>query len=126
DTFESDYVGPIPEYIRAILNSGQCLEVWRPRLDMLLEIYAANNCLIRFARGLVDSIPALSETKLAPEGLSEWHAVWVEQAGSHPELELPTRLLRTAIDYFVSKEDESVLLDLPSEERRILAQVLGL
>ena len=42
------------------------------------------------------------------------------------ELELPARLLRIGTEYFAAGEDESVLLALPLEERRILRQALGM
>ncbi|WP_309379989.1 tetratricopeptide repeat protein [Cerasicoccus frondis] len=123
---ESSYLGPIPQYIGAVLNSGQHADAWAPRLDMLLGVYAEHEAVTEFAAGLVDSLAGLRQSSLSPKGLSAWHALWAERAKIHPELELPARLLHTAINYFVEGEDESALLDLPSEERRILAQALGL
>jgi len=126
DQPDSVYLGPVPSYIHFVLNSGQTRKVWAPIVDMLIDIYAENKALTRLAAGLADSLGGLRDSSLSTKGLSDWHALWAERAEAHPELELPTRLLRTAIDYFAAEGEESVLFDLPSEERRILAQALGL
>lgn len=121
----ADY-GRIPYYLLAVLDAGQSRDAWTPRLDTLLRIYSENGAISRIGTGVVDTIGALRDSNLSAAGLADWHGLWAERAETYPELELPARLLHTAIDYFLAHEDEAVLLNLPSEERRILAQALGL
>lgn len=59
-------------------------------------------------------------------GLSAWCILWDEYANTYPQLELGARLLKTGITYLTSGKDITTLLELPKEERRLLAQVLGL
>lgn len=76
--------------------------------------------------GLVDTIANLAESTMSAKGLAIWCDLWVAFSVTYPELELPSRLLRTGVAYLTSGKKETALLDLPEEERRILAQALGL
>ena len=126
ETPESSYLGEVSAYLTAILNSGSSRAAWQSNSDRLMSLYGENNATARLAKGLVDSLRALPRANLSSEGLSAWHSLWAGYAHRYPELDLPARLLRTAIDYFAAGEDKSVLFDLPSEERRILVQALDL
>jgi hypothetical protein len=46
--------------------------------------------------------------------------------GHKPEFELPLRLLNTALHYKQTPKDPRVFLELPTEERKILQQALGI
>ena len=112
--------------VRIIFQSGQSIESWRSKTEQLVGIFAENHALAQLGPGVVQSVAGLAESPLSLEGLSGWHSLWTELAEEHPELGLSARLLGTAIDYFTADRDETVLLDLPSEEREILRQALGL
>lgn len=113
-------------YIHTILNSGQNRDVWERGVALLINTLAENSAITLLGTGLIESIEFLQSLNLSTEGLSAWYALWEEKAQQHPELELPVRLLRTAIDYIISGGDTTVLLDLPQEERRILTTALKL
>lgn len=117
---------PTDFYLTAALVSGQSIESWKPKTDQLVSLSAKYNALTFLGAGLTHNLTNLKDSPLSPEGLSSWHRLWEDYSKEYPELELPARLLKTAIQYFSSKEDESTLLDLPDEERRILEQALGL
>lgn len=113
-------------YILSILDSSQNPDTWRQGIVLLVDTFAENSSVSILRAGLIESIKLIRDSNLSAKGLSDWYSLWKEQAEKHPELELPMRLLRTAIDFFTAGEDTSVLLELTQEERRILEQVLGL
>jgi tetratricopeptide (TPR) repeat protein len=116
----------ILEYIFTLLGFARKREFWEFGITLLVDIFIENSGINLLPQGIIDSISLLRGSSLSAEKLSEWCSLWENQAQKHQELELPVRLLRTGVDYFVAGEDASVLLELPQEERRILAQVLGL
>ena len=113
-------------YVEAVLASGSSIDAWKQRVDFLVNAFAKYSVTNLLGSDLILSIPSLQGSKLSAEGLYEWCSLWEEQAQKHQKLRLPARLLRTAVDFFIAREDTSVLLNLPQEERRILAGVLGL
>lgn len=94
-------------------------------------IYALQKGILeRFGESLVNQLPRLASSSLNHSAYDAWADAWTNAANSlKPEdrqhLEIPLRLLRTGIAYYKTK-DEGVLLSLPSEERKILRQVLKL
>lgn len=57
----------------------------------------------------------------------KWIEHWDSSARKHEAMHLPLRLLRVGIDYLSSNpQDEGKVLLLPSEERSLLRQALGL
>ena len=75
----------------------------------------------------MDHLAQLEDSPLSQEGLKTWLEEWESVSASHPAIKLPLRLVRVGIAYFSSRpRDESVLLQLPMEERRILREALGL
>ena len=120
----SRYYGNLPIYLNYIFTAGQSPESWEPKVKELAKVYAKNDAINHLAKGLVTSINFLRDAHLSTEGMVKWHQVWADRAKVYPELELPCRLLRTGIDFLNANEEETALLDLPSEERRILIQAL--
>ena len=115
-----------PHFLACILQSGQSRETWESRVDTLISSYNAYHQVTKLGSALVVSIRDLRNSELSGEGLSAWNSLWSNQADIYPELELPARLLGTAVEYFQADEDESILFNLPSDERLLLAQALGL
>ena len=113
-------------FIRSIFLSGQNANAWLPKLDQLVEIYADNDLLVELATGLVLGISELDYSAISPVGLSAWSGLWEEYAKTYPEFEISARLLKTGIVYLTSDKDNTALLELPEEERRLLSQALGL
>ena len=60
-----------------------------------------------------------------PQDAENWLNLWVEIWNGNPEYEAPLRLLRVAAEYH-KKQDKTVLLSLPAEERKILLPLLKL
>jgi DNA-binding transcriptional ArsR family regulator len=102
-------------------------EVWQMRVKELVEVFAKHNRLSQLGRALVAHIGRLKSARLNQQGLNAWLGHWQSAAGSFPAMVLPLRLLAVGIEYISSQpKDESILLKLPMEERRILQQALGL
>lgn len=91
----------------------------------LVEIYSEGQALPHLGDGLVRSLGKLDADRLSEKALAEWRDIWLEAASEHAEMEIPLRIFRVGIEYFI-KKDERVLLDLIATERRILQQALGL
>jgi hypothetical protein len=69
----------------------------------------------------------LSQSHLNRAGLDQWLSGWETASAGHPPMQLALRLLRVGIAYLKSEpRSESVLLDLPREERSLVRQALGL
>ena len=100
------------------------------RTTQILAAFAKNDLTSVLAEGLLEHLPTLAESAFNWTAYDSWFYAWSNAAESlKPEdrqhLEIPLRLLRTGIAYYKTK-DEGVLLSLPSEERKILRQVLKL
>ena len=113
-------------YVEAVLASGRSISAWKHRVDFLVDAFAKYSAANLLGSGLTLSISFLQNSNLSAEMMREWCSIWEEQAQKHQGLELPGRLLRTAVDFFTAKEDVSVLLNLPKEERLVLAKILKL
>lgn len=61
----------------------------------------------------------------SPESLRDWVQVWRELAEAKPEFSFAVRLFEVGIRY-IQEKDERVLLDLVSEERKILRDLFRL
>ena len=95
--------------------------------------YQRSGALATLSNGIVSTlrdVVAIDSERVASAWLSAWRAaIRIEQADGeatrvHPELELPMRLLETAVA-FRQSGDPRVLLDLPIEERKVLEPLLG-
>jgi len=115
-----------PFYIDNIFHSGQSKETWDPLLHQLIEIYKKHTLLSHVSSALVRRLKTILNSTLSNEGLIQWHQLWVSYSKEAVELDLPTKLLGIAIKYHSQDKNEAVLLELPSEERQILKQALGL
>ncbi|MAS94969.1 MAG: ArsR family transcriptional regulator [Verrucomicrobiales bacterium] len=113
-------------YLYLICNLGHDHTMWAPNISAVVDVYAENDSLTELGAGLVESVKYFQDINLSKKGMLEWQKLWEDHAKKHPQLVLPARLLKVGIQYFTSGENESVLLDLPSEEREILSQALGL
>lgn len=92
-------------------------------ISLLMESFTTHGAANQLAAGLVRAIPVCIPPMLSHDLARQWLLQWRAAAGSHPEFDMPLRLLHAAIEYRESG-DERVLLSLPAEERRILEEVL--
>jgi tetratricopeptide (TPR) repeat protein len=111
----------------AILRHIGARDVWRKRAGELIALYAARDSLAILGNALVRHLARLGESLLSGKGLDEWLDGWEAAGAEYSEMRLPFRLARVGIAYLkTTPRDEGVLLDLPSEERRLARQALGL
>jgi hypothetical protein len=69
----------------------------------------------------------LADSPLSSAGLDQWLSGWVSETSRYPAMQLPLRLVLTGIGYLKTQpRDETVLLQLPKEERALVRQALGL
>ena len=78
-----------------------------------------------FGNALVEQLASLKESQWTAERLHAWNRLWQELGTRVEALIVPLRLLSAGIEYLATK-NESALLDLPLEERRIVREALGL
>jgi tetratricopeptide (TPR) repeat protein len=111
----------------AILRHIGARDVCRKRAGELIALHATRDSLAILGNALVRHLAKLGESLLSGKGLDEWLAGWEAAGAEHPDMRLPLRLMRVGIAYLKTKpRDEGVLLDLQSEERRLVRQALGL
>jgi len=65
----------------------------------------------------------LNSPMVSDTAAQAWRDIWQELGKDHDELKIPLRLLDAAVRYRETK-DRRILLRLPIEERKVLAQVL--
>lgn len=73
--------------------------------------------------GLLRSLWRIDVDRIGLETLKSWREAWLKWGGNYPELEIPLRIFRVGIEYFL-QGDEKVLLDLVALERTILYGLL--
>lgn len=116
--------------LHAIFNSTSEPKEWLTHLQRLVGHLHQTEINSETASALLSVLPDVAGSQLNDATKSAWvEACSVSVMSLPPEsqksFEVPLRLLRTGIAYYKTK-DEGVLLSLPSEERKILRQVLKL
>ncbi len=93
------------------------------RIRALVELYDKHQVLGALAQGVVKSIPDVIAPTMNDTAAQQWRDAWRELVKDHAELQLPVRLLDTAVRWRENR-DRRILLELPVEERKILEEVL--
>ena len=119
----SDGIGEVA-IVRNMLVRTRDEGTWRKHIAVWAELFGKHAVLSALGHGLVRSIGTLRITWITEEGAQAWRDVWREIAGRHEEMQLPLRLLNTAVEYR-STRDGRALLKLPVEERELLRPLLG-
>ena len=113
--------------IKAIFRHIGSPETWQARLTETAKIYAEHNSLPHLGDALVRHLAQLAKSNLNSAGLDQWLASWERATSQHAAMRLPLRLLKVGIAYLKTQpRDETVLLQLPKEERTLVRQALGL
>ena len=100
---------------------------WQAQLAEAVKIYAEHNSLPHLGDALVRHLAQLAESSLNSAGLDQWLASWEHATSQLAAMRLPLRLLSVGIAYLKTQpRDETVLLQLPKEERALVRQALGL
>lgn len=113
--------------IEAIFRQIGSPETWQARLAEAATIYTEHDSLPHLGDALVRHLAQLAKSPLNSAGLDQWLASWEQATSQHAAMRLPLRLLGAGIAYLKTQpRDETVLLQLPKEERTLVRQALGL
>ncbi|MEQ8542244.1 MAG: tetratricopeptide repeat protein [Coleofasciculus sp. D1-CHI-01] len=109
-----------------LFNSSNNVEIWRSRIETLIELYHKHQVISTLGQGLVKSVPTLMSEMVSDKAAQTWLEVWQEMASDYPEFQIPLRLLKAAVGYKEAKGNKRVLFSLPIEERKLLEPLLGM
>jgi tetratricopeptide (TPR) repeat protein len=118
----------IQEFIEELIPRFTQPPIQQTLLIPLLGIYKESNVITELGAALVNTLHLIVAPTLSDHTAAEWLSLWrTSSLGNEPAMELPLRLMSTAIEY---KKDPSkrqrLWLNLPSEERPILDKALKL
>jgi tetratricopeptide (TPR) repeat protein len=126
--YYEDISGLIQEFIEELIPRFTQPAIQETLLVPLLAIYQEAKVITELGAALVNTLHLIVAPNLSDHTAAQWLALWqTSSLGQEPTMELPLRLMATAIEY---KKDPSkrqhLWLNLPSEERPILDQALQL
>jgi tetratricopeptide (TPR) repeat protein len=118
----------IQEFIEALIPRFTQPPIQQTLLIPLLTIYKEANVITELGAALVNTLHLIIAPTISDHTANQWLSLWrTSSLGNEPAMELPLRLMSTAIEY---KKDPSkrqrLWLNLPSEERPILDKALKL
>jgi tetratricopeptide (TPR) repeat protein len=94
-------------------------------LTELVQTYIQTSVLTELGTALVRTLKQILAPDISDYTAQQWLALWQELLGERPEMQLPFRLMRTAILYKQHPgRKERLWLGLASEERSILDEAL--
>ncbi len=94
-------------------------------LTELVQTYVQTSVLTELGTALVHTLKQILAPDISDYTAQQWLALWQELLGDKPEMQLPFRLMTTAILYKQHPErKERLWLGLASEERSILDEAL--
>ncbi len=126
--FQENISGLIQEFIAELISRFTQPPIQQTLLIPLLAIYKEAKAITELGVALVNTLHLLVAPSLSDHTAAQWLELWrTSSLGNEPAMELPLRLMETAIAY---KKDPSkrqrLWLNLPSEERPILDKALRL
>ncbi len=132
--YYEDISGLIQEFIEELIPRFTQPSIHQTLLIPLLEIYHQANVITELGTALINTLHFVIAPAISDHTVAEWLALWrTSSIRSEPAMELPLRLMSTAIGlrpHFVNeyKKDSSkrLWLNLPSEECPILDKALKL
>jgi tetratricopeptide (TPR) repeat protein len=112
-----------PDKDSAWYNRGNALNNLG-RYEEAIESFDRYKVNDQLGQAIVKTIPALMPEVISDKAAQTWLETWQELTGDRPEFQIPLRLLKTAVDYKISKGDRRILLQLAMEERDLLEPLL--
>lgn len=112
-----------PAILRNVMAASMAA-AWRDRVAALVDLYERNDALVALGEGLVRTISDLNSPLVSDAAARSWLEAWKSAAATREGLQIPLRLLDAAVRYRESG-DRRVLLELPAEQRALVAEVLG-
>jgi tetratricopeptide (TPR) repeat protein len=124
--YQEDISGLIQEFIEELIPRFTQPSIQETLLIPLLSIYQQANVITELGTALVNTLHLIVAPTISDHTAAQWLELWrTSSLGNEPTMELPLRLMSTAIEY---KKDHSkrdrLWLNLPSEERPILDKAL--
>ncbi|HEY6871239.1 MAG TPA: tetratricopeptide repeat protein [Geobacteraceae bacterium] len=116
--------GDVGSLITKLLMSPFDRAFWSKAIQIVTDLYSKHESLSALSGAVVTSVKTLQSPEISDVVAHAWYDEWKSQAGHHPEMQLPLRLLNVAVRYR-EKKDMRILLELPFEERKILEPLLG-
>lgn len=120
---ESTLTGHTQVILKNLFANTQNTLTWKPHISSLIEIYTKHSFSAELGEALVQSISALNSPMVSDTATQLWLEIWQNLTQNRPEFQLPLRLLDAAVRYRATK-DGRILMELPIEERSLLAEVL--
>jgi tetratricopeptide (TPR) repeat protein/DNA-binding CsgD family transcriptional regulator len=120
---EEDALWITDRLLRDILFYQTSSEIRSQKAGLMYETYRNNRMSPVLASGLVTTAEQLISPGTDLRRARDWLALWRCIAGSEEEFELAFRLVDTLLEYHRAK-DPRILLELSSEERRIVETLL--
>jgi tetratricopeptide (TPR) repeat protein len=118
--------GFLEKAIQSLFTTIPDPQQWQPNIVQLVNRLEGRSLLPEVGVALVKTASDLTSEFVSQATATAWRDAWAEVVGHKPEFELPLRLLNTALHYKQKPEDPRVFLELPTEERKILQQALGI
>jgi tetratricopeptide (TPR) repeat protein len=111
------------QIINKLFSTKQDADFWNQGTHLFVSRFAEHKALSSLAAGLTQSIAKFMQKTVSDQTAEMWRDAWVNTASGYPEMELPLRLLDTAIKYRINN-DQRLLMELPIEERKILEEII--
>ncbi len=124
----------VPRYCEVSVMIQEFIEELIPRftqipadfLPQVLALYQQATVLNELGTALIKTLPQIIESAFSNTTADQWLALWQQHLGHEPALQMPLRLMTTAIAYKNTPDKQKRLwLGLAKEERSILDQALG-
>ena len=124
------YIGNIKYILELLYNDLPATKIFRQLACDLANTFRNHNQVPSFTGALIEHLGWQFTTERessASTDIELWASIWESTLADIPEAKLPLRIFRTGVDFIkAGGNDESILLNLNQEERRILEQVLKL
>jgi tetratricopeptide (TPR) repeat protein len=120
------YPGFLKNVVQSLFTTIPDPQEWQPNIVQLVNRLEGRSLLPELGAALVKTASDLTSELVSQAKANAWRDAWAEVVGHKPEFDLPLRLLNTALHYKQTPEDPRIFLELPTEERKILQQALGI
>jgi tetratricopeptide (TPR) repeat protein len=115
---------PLEPVVWSLFRTIEDTQQWQINIVKLANLLEGRSLLNELGVALVRTIGELASELVSLAKASAWLDAWKAAVGNKPEFEIPLRLLNTTLHYKQTPNDPRVLLELPTEERKILQQAL--
>lgn len=122
---KESYTGDTTEYIKIIWDSTRDIDVWKSRIETLVNLYDKHQVVSNLSKGMVDHIPILMSEMVSDKLARTWLESWQSIVGDKRELSIALRFIKIAVEYKETKGDRRVLMKLAKEEREILEPLVS-